>query len=221
MPRFYLLTPSGDGDCLAHRLHREGEEVVLCNYEKWSSVNLEGIVEHTTARPKSSDIVIFGSSKLGDEAYALQQKGIPVIGSSPYCDEIEMDRWFFIQECKRLGIKTPETIRFNSYDKARSFVQQRGERWVFKPCGDQESACTFVAADAEELLMALDHLEAEIPKADFLLQHFEEGVEISRRLVQWPRLDRRQLERNQRNEEVHGGRHRTRYRMLLELCVQL
>ncbi len=179
MPRFFLWSPNGDGDCVSYRLHLEGEDVVLRIDEAWSRPNLEGIVEHTTAYPRKGDIVIFGSSKLGQEAAKLQKAGFGVIGSCPYADDLEMDRWFFIQECKRLGIKTPETHRFNSYDKARAFVQQRGERWVFKPSGDQESACTFVAKDDEELLFAFDHLEKQIPKADFLLQHFEEGIEIS------------------------------------------
>jgi phosphoribosylamine--glycine ligase len=152
--------------------------VVLKIYEEWSRKNLDGIVLHTQGQPRAGDIVIFGSSKLGDEARDLQKKGFGVIGSCPYADALEMDRWFFIEECKRLGIKTPETVHFTDYNTAREFVQARDERWVFKPSGDQESACTFVAADAEELLRELDHLEKKCP-ADFLLQHFEEGVEIS------------------------------------------
>jgi phosphoribosylamine-glycine ligase len=180
MPRFFVWSLNGDGDCVAYRLHHcEGEDVVLRIDEPWSRSNLEGIVPHTQAQPRTGDVVIFGTSKMGQEAAALQKKGFGVIGAAPYCDDVEMDRWFFIQECKRLGIKTPETVRFTSYDKARTFVEQRGERWVFKPSGDQESACTFVATDAEELLAAFDHLEKKIPQADFLLQHFEEGIEIS------------------------------------------
>lgn len=181
MSRFYVYSQSGDGDCLAYRLHTEDEDVVLRIEEPWCRANLEGIVQHTQADPRQGDIVIFGTSKAGQFARQLRREGFTPIGASPLADRMEMDRWFFTELCHELRVPTPQTDRFTDYGAARVFLKRNAKtRYVFKPSGDQEAATTFVASDAEEMVAMLDNLAKQTKgKVDFLLQEFVEGQEIS------------------------------------------
>lgn len=179
MPRFYVRSQTGDGDCLAYRLAAEGYDVVLSIEESWCRKNLEGLVKQTQITPHSEDIVLFGTSKSGKEAAALQREGIRVVGGAPIADLLEMQRWQFCQMCTRLGIAIPETERFTDYERARRFLTKDGGRFVMKPSGDAEASCTYVSHDAEDMIRSLHHFETKIPKADFLLQRFQAGTEIS------------------------------------------
>lgn len=180
MPRFYISSPSGDGDTLAYRLYTEDEDVTLRIQDAWCRPNLEGIVSHTQSPPRKGDIVIFGTSKAGDDARQLQRQGFAVIGGSPLCDKLEMDRAFFSRVCEELRIAIPPTERFTDYDAARKFLRKsRLPRYVFKPSGDQDAACTYVAKDIDDMLLMFTNLEKKLSNTDFLLQEFVDGVELS------------------------------------------
>ena len=179
MPRFYVVSPNYDGDCLAAKLQDEGHDVVLKIVDPLYRANLEGMVPHTQSDPRSDDIVIVGSTGLGNEALAWKHAGLAVLGGAPIADRLEHKRWDFMQLCGRLGVATPDTKRFTRYAAAREFLEEDGGRFVFKPSGEQDCADTYVAQGVEDMLAMLTVFERTIPQADFLLQRFADGIEVS------------------------------------------
>jgi phosphoribosylamine---glycine ligase len=179
MPRFFVWSPDGDGDCLAARLQREGYPVVLRIDEPWCRGNLEGLVPHTQRDPRDDEIVVFGSSKLGVEGDRARQAGRAVVGSASVADRLEMDRGALMRLCERLDIAIPETHRFQDFAAARQLLDQDGGRWVFKPCGNEDASCTYVAKETDDLRLMLDHFARKMSSADFLLQRVVDGQEVS------------------------------------------
>lgn len=126
------------------------------------------------------DLVIFdltGKSALAEEAMKVTN----VIGDSELASELEDNRLFGIEVMEQCGIEVPSYETFSDLDAAKKFIRETKKRYVFKPNGgqDQETASTYVASSAEDMLEYIDRLGQMSKGVEFLLQEVVDGTEIS------------------------------------------
>lgn len=187
-----ILIDSKQGDALGLGLamQREGHDVVIAVEKTEAQLAGEGLLEHVPdgahyAR-EEADLVIFDMVGNGGRADAYRSLGIPTFGAGHALDQIELDRIFGLRTFKALGLTIPETKIFDppDFDAAMQFVEQDGDRWVFKPCGNLGTDKTFLAEDAEEMVEYIEHLRDGAKNDDvkfpaFVLQRFVKGIEVS------------------------------------------
>src|SRR6266478_307349 len=113
--KFYLYSPEGDCDSFAWKLQEEGHDVRLFIKEDWMRANLRGMVPHTQTDPVPGEIIILGSTKHGAQADKWRAAGFATLGGAAVADRMELDRWWFLQQCGLLGINTPECRHYTSY----------------------------------------------------------------------------------------------------------
>ena len=180
MQRFYVYSIEGDGSFLAWRLKQEGYEVVWKCEDAFMRQNLKGIIEHTLAQPRLSDIIVFDGVGSGSYANELRDSGHAVIGSSELADQIELDRSFASDLCRQLEIKQPRSARFDSISDGIEFVTRNSGRWVFKPSNNADCSFTYVARDEIDMVSMLMHFQSRLGEScDYILQEFIDGVAVS------------------------------------------
>jgi len=105
----------------------------------------------------------------------------PTIGDGSFHCILEDDRCAGIRLMEEAGVNVPPYKEFSDIGAARSYVKKTGKRYVFKPDGgqDQDTATTYVAKDAEDLLEYFDKLSSMSKGAKFILQEFIPGIECS------------------------------------------
>lgn len=178
--RFYIWSMEGDGCVLAWRLLAEGYEVVLRIEDRFMRSNLDGIVEKTTARPRSSDIIIFDSVSKGTIASKLMEEGYNVIGSSELADKLELDRAYAESFWSQYEVQTPKTVSFDKIKDGIEFVSSRGGRWVFKPSSNADCAYTYCGLDEMDLVNMLLHFQSTIgDNVEYVLQEYVDGICVS------------------------------------------
>ena len=178
--RFYVVSEKGDGYAIAWRLCQEGYEVVVRCKDQFFRQNLDGIVEKTTSRPRTSDIVIFDSVGSGTLADRRRSEGYGVVGGSELADWLEVDRTLAAQTWRELEIATPESKKFESIADGINFVSSHGGRWVFEPVGSVDCAFSYCGRDEMDMVSMLLHFQSTIgDSTPFLLQAFVEGVCVS------------------------------------------
>jgi phosphoribosylamine-glycine ligase len=103
-----------------------------------------------------------------------------VIGDSEIADKLEDDRVFGIRVMEDSGIEVPPWEQFSDIKTAVKFIRYTNKRYVFKPSGDDvDCAATYVSASAEDLISYLGELNNLAKGADFILQEFVPGTEVS------------------------------------------
>ena len=171
-----LRSSSGYGAWFGLRLENEGHSVAYCLDDSRYKLVLEGMLEKTITKPSDPDLVIFDMSGFGSETTKYE---CPVLGDSLLADKLEDDRLFGLDTMKAAGIKVAPYEAFDSISKARSFVGKTHKRYVFKPCGDEDTATTYVSSGPDDLLSYFDRLEALTKGSKFILQEFISGIEVS------------------------------------------
>jgi phosphoribosylamine-glycine ligase len=120
-----------------------------------------------TGRPKQAD-----SSRMQ----------CPTLGDGEFEHVLEDDRETGIQAMEHCGINVPPYEKFNTPQEAKPYIKKTDKRYVFKPFtiggGTQDTATTYVAKDAEDMLKVIDPLWAMAKGAPFILQEFIKGTEI-------------------------------------------
>jgi phosphoribosylamine--glycine ligase len=108
---------------------------------------------------------------------------VPTLGDGEFEHALEDDREFGLDAMEQCGVEVPPYKRFNTPSEAKSFIKQNDKRYVFKPftIGGQmqDTATTYVAKSAEDLLGVIDKLWEHAKKAPFILQEFITGTEVS------------------------------------------
>ena len=114
-------------------------------------------------------------------AMQFRARGVPVIGASPECAELELDRTLGQQFFKACGVKVADYKEFMEYDPAIAFVKKTMQRYVSKPLGDEtDKALSYCAASPEDMVFMLERWKrAKRHKAGFILQDFVKGVETA------------------------------------------
>lgn len=181
--KILMCSYSGYGAWFTLRFIQEGHKVDYYLMEKKYQNILNGIVpEPLFKKPNFAkyDLVIFdltGRPDLAEEA----SKVTAVIGDSQIASILEDDRLFGIQVMEQCGIEVPPYEKFSQLEEAKKFIQETKKRYVFKPNGgqEQETASTYVATSAEDMLDYIDRLDKMSHGADFILQEVVAGTEIS------------------------------------------
>ena len=183
--RFLLISGAGDGLGLALRLRMDGHEVATWIRESRSKDNYAGLLHRIPngwekwLTPET--VVIFDSTGGGRTAERLKARGVPVFAGSQFADELELDRDVAYEIMREVGIKTPHSETFTSWDEGKAYVRKSGKRLAFKPSGALGGDVgSYVAYDTEDMLEMLDVMaERTKQKPEFELQDFVKGVCIS------------------------------------------
>lgn len=133
-----------------------------------------------------ADIVVFDDVLgMGTMAQKVRERGIPVIGGTPYTDQLEDDRSFGQEELKRAGIPIIPYETFTDFDKAIEYVKKNENRYVIKPSGEAQNTKHFLFVGEEEdgkdvvqMLEAYKKVWSEKIK-EFQLQKRVSGVEVA------------------------------------------
>lgn len=96
---------------------------------------------------------------------------------------LEDDRENGLKAMEECEIKVPPYQRFDKSSEAKSFVKKEDKRYVFKPFTPsgqtQDTATTYVAKSAEDMVKNLDKLCEQAKGCSFILQEYIKGTEMS------------------------------------------
>lgn len=178
--RILMLSQSGDGLGLAHRLVSEGHKVDVFIRESQYKMAGVGIVDRVPSwRPHlaKADLVVADMVGFGNYEATIKEAKKPLIGCSPLMDVAELDRQRGINLLVRAGIDIPETFSFKGPKQARDILKVwKDPGYVIKPSGNISTAKTSVARFPELYEHALGLLEEAQP---LIVQRIVEGVEVS------------------------------------------
>lgn len=188
--KFLLLSQQGDGLAVARRLTENGHDVAVWIHEGAAKGNFDGLVKKVDRWESFLDpstVVFFDTTGGGRTADRLKARGHHVLLGSVFADELEHDRDLAFSLMEEVGIKVPNTVKFDSWGDAKAFVKKEKKRFAFKPSGelgkkgDKLGVSSFMPKDDEDLLAMLSYFESlsKGVKPDFVLQEFVEGVAIS------------------------------------------
>lgn len=184
MTKFLLISGGGDGLGLALRLKDEGNDVAVWIRERRSKQNYDGLLRKLDRWEDFLDrdtIVLFDSNGGGRTADRLRARGHFVFPGGTFADQLELDRQVAFELMQQVGIRVPSYKAFSSWDKARGYVKEKGERLCFKPSGESvNQVSSYLAYDTDDMLEYLDLAqEKHKGRPEFLLQDFVKGVEVS------------------------------------------
>lgn len=183
-----LVSADGCGAWFLLRLIEEGNQ---CDYYLLEQDKTQSILSGLVPAPRFQepknwrgyDLVLFDGSSDGQLADKIRKQA-PVLGCSEVSCALEDDRLFGLDAMKEMGIDVPLYEPFDSPESARKWLSKHPDRYVYKPFqtdSDEEIDCsvTYVSHSLSDLDQNLDRLFEESKGANFLLQKFVEGVEIS------------------------------------------
>ena len=139
-----LIAPGNGGTAL------EGTNIPV------SDSDLPGLV--SLAKEKKVDLVVAGPELplvLGLQN-ALDKEGIPCFGPSAFAANLEGSKAFSKTVMRESGVPTAPFMVFDEYERARSFVKERGAPLVIKADGLAAGKGVVVAKSVEEALETLD-----------------------------------------------------------------
>jgi phosphoribosylamine--glycine ligase len=186
MAKIVLCSKDGYGAWFSLRLLEEGHSVTYYLKDQKKDCVLGGLCpEPMDKAPDFTkyDLAIFdvtGMPKLAEQASLL----CPVIGDGNLQSEIEDNRLLGIQVMEEAGINVPPYEAFDNINTAKRFVRKTNKAYVFKPYTpkggkEQDTATTYVAKSADDLLDYLDKLSGLSGGVEFILQEVVQGTEIS------------------------------------------
>lgn len=110
-----------------------------------------------------------------------KKAGWPVIAPSPAAAAWEINRTIGQQVLKKAGIPIIEGKTFHDYDLAEAYVKREMERFVSKPCGDEEDkSLSYVSKSPADMIFMLERWKKlGSLKSEFILQKFVGGVEMA------------------------------------------
>ena len=180
MSRFLLISGDGDGLGVALRLKEEGHAVTVQIRNRKARGDYDGLLNKTEAfeRVLTPDtIVLFDSTGGGKTAERLRAQGHAVFGASMFADQLELDRELALGLMEEAGILVPPSQHFVSWQDGIAYVRERPERYCFK--SDKNKLTSYVASSPEDMIEFLQKQEKEGETAQFELQDFVKGFEIS------------------------------------------
>jgi len=187
MARILICSYSGYGFWFSLRLREEGHSVDIFLDDKDNpkyKYILEGLISPPLLKLpdlKKYDLVLFdltGRPKLAEQCLSLN---IPMMGDGDLASELEDNRLFGIEVMEQCDVQVPNYEVFGDISEAKRYIRKTDKRYVFKPFGGQEqdTATTYASKNADDLLRYIDRLGELSKGAEFLLQEFVEGTEIS------------------------------------------
>jgi len=162
------------------RLKEDGHAVSVHIRNKKARGDYDGLLnkaDNFENRLTPDTVVIFDSCGGGKTAERLRAQGHSVFGSSMFADQLELDRELALGLMSEAGILVPPSQHFASWSDGIAYVHDRPERYVFK--ADKNKLTSYVASSPEDMMEFLRRQETEGETAQFELQDFVKGLEIS------------------------------------------
>ena len=145
----------------------------------------DGLVDKVTNWKKYMDVadLIFSADNLEFMAELDEyiKKGYPVFGPGKRAAKLELDRMYGQKVIEDFGGPTIPSHEFSNYDAAIKFIKENPNRYVSKPCGEEEDkTLSYVAKDEADLIGFLTKRKEKGKAASkFILQEFKPGIEIA------------------------------------------
>ena len=173
-----LISRADISEGLVYDLWREGHVIYYKGKNKFVFNGMDGIIK-TKNYENDVDYYIFDDTLFGFQIEKMREEGKYVVGGSNYGDKLELDRWFFYNEMKKLGVNIPETHRFTKISEGIKFLKENGGSWVFKPSGkwSDNKALTYYGDDLVDFMMNLKERYGD--KHDYVLQKYIDGIEVA------------------------------------------
>ena len=162
------------------RLKEEGHGVSVHIRNKKARGDYEGLlnkVDNIENRLTPDTVIVFDSCGGGKTAERLRSQGYSVFGSSVFADQLELDRELALGLMSEAGILVPPSQHFVSWQDGIAYVRDRPERYCFK--SDKNKLTSYVASSPEDMIEFLGKQEKDGEMAQFELQDFVKGFEIS------------------------------------------
>ena len=186
-----FLFVSGDGliTDIAWRVKCEGNNVKYSIKTEYARDVGDGLIPKTSNwRDELSwaDVVVFDDTwGTGQEAQALRERGMPVIGGTPFTDKLEEVRDRGNGVMRDLGMEVVDGESFHSFDEAIEYIHKNPSQYVFKPSGEAQNYKQLLYVGKEPQGQDVIHLLKRYKNRDrfdlnqFQLQRRVDGVEIS------------------------------------------
>ena len=182
--KILMISESGDGFGIAHKLKAEGNQVRIYVKERKYERAMLGIIDFVdswrVAAADWADLVVADMVGFGKHASVLDKFNVPHLGFSVVGDLLELDRQKQMKAFRKTGINIPETYDFDSPGEAKEMIRglwtKETRGWALKPSGNLATGKTFIVREAETLDWALDQYTGD---QELIAQKLVEGVEIS------------------------------------------
>lgn len=183
-----LLVIDDNGDALdfAMRAQRSGHDVRHYIRQTPGTKNigrgLVNIVDDYRGWVRWADLVFFADNVryVHDFDQRWRREGVKVIGATAESAAWEIDRAVGMKVLKKAGIDVPPYKMFTDYDDAIAYVKREEQRFVSKPCGDDDKAMSYCSKTPEDMVYMLQRWKklGKI-KSAFIMQEFVPGVEMA------------------------------------------
>ncbi|WP_415886772.1 carbamoyl-phosphate synthase large subunit [Neptuniibacter sp. QD37_6] len=135
-------------------------------------ITLEDVLEIVNVEKPKGVIVQYGGQTPLKLAVALEQAGVPIIGTSPEAIDRAEDREQFQQMLKRLGLKQPENATVRSLEEAIIEADKLGYPLVVRPSYVLGGRAMEIVYKEEELRRYMNTAVQVSNDAPVLLDHF-------------------------------------------------
>ena len=162
---------------LVYDLWREGVGVYYHGKNRYVFSGMDGIVK--TKNYEDVDYYIFDDTLFGLQIEKMRKDGKAVVGGNRIGDKLELDRFYFYEQMKKIGVNVPETHAFKTISDGIDFLKEQDGKWVFKPSGkwSDEKSLTYIGDDLVEFMENLRKTQGD--KHDYVLQKFINGTEVA------------------------------------------
>lgn len=177
--KILMLSETGDGGGVAHKMVLEGHQVWLWIKDPKAKDVLRGIVDRIDNwRPYLAKCDLVICDMVGFAKYKNLWKS-PVFGANEFTDKIELDRIFGQQVLKDAGIGTPPEKTYKNAKDAAKHKWDNDRGYVIKGCGNQDTGKTYVVNDEKLYQWALTTID---PSIEIVVQDVvsdDDSVEVS------------------------------------------
>ncbi|MBS98672.1 MAG: carbamoyl phosphate synthase large subunit [Oceanospirillaceae bacterium] len=135
-------------------------------------ITLEDVLEIAHVEKPKGVIVQYGGQTPLKLAVALEQAGVPIIGTSPEAIDRAEDREQFLQMLKRLGLKQPENATVRSLEEAIIQAKNIGYPLVVRPSYVLGGRAMEIVYKEDELRRYMNNAVQVSNDAPVLLDHF-------------------------------------------------
>lgn len=135
-------------------------------------ITLEDVLEIVNVEKPKGVIVQYGGQTPLKLAVALEQAGVPIIGTSPEAIDRAEDRELFQQMLKRLGLKQPENATVRSLEEAVIEADKLGYPLVVRPSYVLGGRAMEIVYKEDELRRYMNTAVQVSNDAPVLLDHF-------------------------------------------------
>ena len=178
--RILMLSKSGDGLGIAHKMVVEGHTVDVWIQDAdllWAGRGLVGRPISWRPLVRKADLIMADMVGFGKHEKTLRGMGKVLFSISLVGDTVELDRKRGIKLLERSGIKVPESVPFPTPKAARDILSiWREPGFVVKPSGNIATGKTYIVRDKETYGYILNTYS---PRQELVVQHIIEGIEIS------------------------------------------